>query len=103
MTLNMLVTSFLQQSSIEKRKKTRRLTNQAAILANVNSICKAQKVPNWDQVIQDILDAGVESAGLSMALGKSKSWADKYLRNSTKKMDYKIGAALLEVHKEYVK
>lgn len=103
MSLNMLVTSFLQQSAIEKRKKTKRLNNQAAIIANVNAICRAEKVPNWDQIIQDILDAGVDSSGLSMALGKSKSWADQYLRNSTKKMDYKIGATLLKVHKEYVK
>lgn len=103
MSLNMIVTSFLQQSAIEKRKKTKRLNNQAAIIANMNAICKSQEIPNWDQVIQDILDSGVESAKLSMALGKSKSWADQYLRNSTKKMDYKIGAALLEVHKEYVK
>jgi len=98
-----LVASFLDAGKQREKERRKKLKDQAAILAKMNAIYKSRREPDWAQIITEILDAGVESVGLAMALGKSKSWADNYVRSGTKKMDYKVGVALLAIHKEMVK
>lgn len=103
MTLDMMVQSFIGTHAKAEKERRKKLQHQAAIVRRMAAIRKLQRTPDWAQNIQDILDAGVESVGLSMAVGKSKSWADNYIRSSTKKMDYSVGTALLAIHREYVK
>lgn len=102
MTLENLVNNMLK---IEPPKKERRkmLPNQRRVVNHMAAIYDKQKLPDWNNIIKEILDVGIQSAGLSIALGKSKSWADCYVKNNTQKMEYAVGNALLKIHKEYVK
>jgi hypothetical protein len=103
MTLENLITTFIGTAEKQERQRKKKLGNQRRILTHMASIYDKQSQPDWIKIITEIRDAGIESVSLSIALGKSKSWADIYCRNKTAKMEYKVGNALIKIHKEYVK
>lgn len=103
MKLEHLVTTLIGTAEKQERQRKKKLGNQRRILAHMASIYDKQNNPDWVKIITEIIDAGIEGVSLSIALGKSKSWADVYCRKQTVKMDYQVGNALLKIHKEYVK
>lgn len=58
---------------------------------------------DWHKILLDLRRAGVNLRELSVAVGCSERWAEAFLRQRLRKMDYAIGGALLELHKEVVK
>lgn len=103
MTLEKLVNTLIETSEKQEKPRKKKLGNQRRILAHMASIYDKQNQPDWVKIITEIRDAGIESVSLSIAVGKSKSWADVYCRKQTAKMEYQVGNALLKIHKEYVK
>lgn len=103
MALNEVVASFLEAGKQREKERRKRVRGQAALLAKMNGIYSRHIEPDWSSIIEEILNTGIPSVGLSISVGKCKSWADNYMRSNTSKMDYKIGVALLAIHRKFVK
>lgn len=58
---------------------------------------------DWHKILIDLRREGIKSRELSIAVGCSERWADKFLNMRLRKMDYAIGCALLILHKEVMK
>ena len=58
---------------------------------------------DWHKILLDLKREGVNLRELSSAVGCSERWADKFIGAQLCKMDYAIGCALLELHKEVMK
>ena len=55
---------------------------------------------DWHKILLDLRREGVNLRELSSAVGCSERWADAFLGQRLRKMDYAIGSALLILHKE---
>lgn len=71
-------------------------------LSNLRRIVRDRQV-DWRKILIDLRRRGVNLRELSSAVGCSERWAEAFLRQRIRKMDYAIGGALLELHKEVVK
>lgn len=58
---------------------------------------------DWHKILLDLRREGVNLRELSSAVGCSERWADAFIGQRLRKMDYAIGCALLELYKEVMK